>query len=307
MRAAAALLTVALLVPCPQRTTAQDSAARVFATHALALRVAGIAGEGPASAALAEMPGMPLSGAEAWLPLLWAPFFENAIVKLGRVQSDAPVALYYNPLLDIALLSVWEPRQRQYHVASIRALPGEHLAEPEAAVTARPPWMADENDPIDALSRTAAARLDIFRRTHPVSALEAGHDDITFAAAAAGLRAVVPRLVWNSGRRAQWAAETEPWLWPVLTVIEEALAARDASALSAAAPDTDAETAAALARLPRPFIARLGLDMVLDGGGGERLLIGSGPEDGDIYVLVSCRLDGDACTLRRFLLVSVLE
>ena len=70
------------------------------------------------------MPGVPLTGAEASLPVLWTPFFENVIVKLGRVQSDAPVALYYNPLLDIALFTVWERRQTQYRVTSIRALPG---------------------------------------------------------------------------------------------------------------------------------------------------------------------------------------
>lgn len=116
-----------------------------------------------------------------------------------------------------------------------------------------------------------------------------------------------PRLAWNAARRAQWAAETEPWLDPALTGIEGALGAHDASALLAAAPDTDSETAAALAELPRAFIERLTLDMVLGGDGEERLLIGSVREDGAIYVLALCRLDGGgACALRRFLLVSLL-
>ena len=47
--------------------------------------------------------------------------------------------------------------------------------------------------------------------------------------------------------------------------------------------------------------------MVLDTGGEERLLIGSRPDDGDVYVLVLCRLEGDTCALRRFALASLLE
>ena len=306
MRVAGTLAMAALLVPCPANVAAEESAPRVFAAHALDLRAAGVAGEARAAAVLAGIPGVPLTGAEESLLVLWTPFFENAIVKLGRVQSSAPVALYYNSLLDVAVFTVWERQQRQYQVASIRALPGEHLADPKADVPTRPPWMAEDRGPIDALSRIAAGRLDVFRRAHPASARDAGRDDITFAAAAAGMRAALPRLVWNAVRRAQWAAETEPWLGPALAGIEKVLAARDTSVLAAAAPDTDAETAAALARLPREFIARLALDMVLDGGGEERLLIGSVPDEGDIFVLVVCRLDGDACALRRFLLASVL-
>ena len=167
--------------------------------------------------------------------------------------------------------------------------------------------MAEQDGPLDALSRITAARLGVFRRAHPASARDAGGDTTTFAAAAAGLRAALPRLAWNAVRRAQWADESESWLDSVLTGIEGALAAHDASALLAAAPDTDADTAAALAELPRAFTERLTLDMVLDSDGQERLLVGSVPEDGDIYVLALCRLDGGgACALRRFLLVSLL-
>ena len=305
LRVVAALSAAFLLVPSSVRAE-DELSARVFAAHALDLRAAGVAGEARATAVLAEMPGVPLTGADASLAILWAPFFENAIVKLGRVQSDAPVALYYNPLLDIAVFTVWERREGQYHVASIRALPGENLADSEATVATRPPWMAEENGPVDALSRITAARLDVFRHAHPASARDAGRDHLTFAAAAVSLRAALPRLAWNAVRRAQWAAQTEPWLEPALTGIEDALAARDASVLLTEAPDTDAETAAVLAQLPRVFTERLTLDMVLGGDDEERLLIGSVREDGDIYVLVLCRLDGDACALRRFLLVSLL-
>ena len=137
-QAIVSLLTAVLLIPWCTRSAAEESAARVFVAHSLDLRAAGVAGEARATAVLADMPGVPFKGAEESLPALWAPFFENAIVKLGRVQSDAPAALYYNPLLDIAVFTVWERRQGQFRVASIRALPGEHLADPEAVVTPRP-------------------------------------------------------------------------------------------------------------------------------------------------------------------------
>ena len=81
--------------------------------------------------------------------------------------------------------------------------------------------------------------------------------------------------------------------------------ARDAGVLTAAAPHTDPQTAQALAGLSAAFAARLTLDMVLPAGERERLLIGSLPEDGDVYVFVQCRLSGGACVLRRFALLSL--
>ena len=34
-------------------------------------------------------------------------FFENAMVKVGRLNATVPVVLYYNPLLDVALFTLW--------------------------------------------------------------------------------------------------------------------------------------------------------------------------------------------------------
>ena len=96
-------VTLAFLLPAlivtavhPIRAAAQESSARLFATHALALRAAGVAGEGPAAKVLAAMPGAGMAGDGESLSALWRPFFANAIVKLGRLRSPAPVALYYN-------------------------------------------------------------------------------------------------------------------------------------------------------------------------------------------------------------------
>ena len=300
------LAMAALTIVIPPACKAAEPDARLFAAHALALRAAGVAGDESAQDFLAGLPGAGAVAEEA-LPVLWRPFFENAIVKLGRLQSPAPVALYYNPLLDVAVFSLWEQHENTYRAVLARALPGERLGDPDAGVAPRPRWMAAEDGPIEALARITAARLGTFRRMHPAQNRDGGIDRIPFAAAAADLRAVAPRLAGNVVRRALWAADTVPWMQRALTEIEEALAARDAADLMAAAPHTDADAAAAIAALPAEFTARLTLDMALDAGGHERLLIGSLPDDGAVYVFVLCRVQGDACVLSRFVLASVLE
>ena len=273
-----------------------------FAAQALALRTAAIERSDAATKILATIPG---SAPEDVLPGLWHSFFENTIVKLGRLRAPVPVALYYNPLLDIALITLWEQQDGHYRVAAIRALPGERLAVPTATVSDQPAWMLAD-DPITTLARVTATRLDTFRQTHPANAQDAaGRNGLTFAAAAANMRAALPRLLWNAGIRTQWTAETEPWLFPVLAQIDQALAARTATALTAAAPDTDTTIADAIAGLPAAFAANLTLDMVLPAGNQKRLLIGSMPDDGDVYLFVLCRMEGTDCILRRFMLSSL--
>ena len=296
--------SMVLAAALPARSSGEAPGARLFAAHALALRAEGAGATGTAAVVLASMPGSGRVGDEL-LPLLWSPFFENAIVQLGRLGSLAPVALYYNPLLDVAVLARWEKQGEGYRVASVRALPGERLGEPGAAAPLLPEWMGAGDGALDALARTAAARLAVFRRAHPANESTAGRDGTTFASAAADMRAVLPRLVWNAASRAQWTEEMGSWLRPALAEVEAALDTSDAGAPAVAAPETDAETAQALAELPPAFASRLVLDLVLPAGERERLLIGSLPEDGAVYVFVQCRLGAEACALRRFTLLSV--
>ena len=295
-------LTMGVMLGVVADAAAEQPDPKRFAAQALALRTAAIERNDAATKILATIPGSAPADA---LPGLWAPFFENAIVKLGRLRAPVPVALYYNPLLDIALITDWEQRDGHYRVATIRALPGERLAVPTATIPDQPAWMVAD-DPITTLARVTAARLDTFRQTHPASAQDvAGRNGLTFAAAAANMRTALPRLLWNAGLRTQWTAETEPWLFPVLAQIDQALAARTTAALTAAAPDTDTTIADAIASLPAAFAAHLTLDMVLPAGNQKRLLIGSMPDDGDVYLFVLCRMEGTDCILRRFMLSSL--
>ena len=282
-------------------TAAQAQDERVFAAHALAFRSAAVDGTNATTEVLATMPG---AGPAKALPLLWRPFFENAIVKLGRVRASAPVALYYNPLVDLALVTFWERRGALYRIVSIRALPGERLDDPGAPVPEYPGWLAAD-DPVAALAGTAHERLSAFRRAHPAEALDAGRDEVTFRAAASDMHSAQPRFTWLLAMRTQWAAGTAAWLPSALAAIDEVMAAGNAGTVLAGAPDTDAETAAALAALPARYADGLTLDLTLEADGSERLLIASSVHDRDIYVLVLCRLEASACALRRLSLLSL--
>ena len=280
----------------------ERSDARRFLAHALALRVAGHEGEG--SAVLSRIPGGLARGSAG---KLWQPFFGNAMVALGRLNSSSPAALYYNPLLDIAISTIWERWEGGWRVAAVRALPGERLNDPRGTVPLHPSWVTAGENPLDTLVAVVDARLAAFHRMHPPGSSVPARVATTFAADAADARAARPRLLWHARQRIRWASDAETWLGPTLAAIARTLSARDARAVRSAAPATDFATAEAIAGLPRGLASRLVLDMVLGAGGHRRLLIGSLPEDGEMYFVVLCRQDGAACALRRIILLSVLD
>ena len=285
---------------------ATDSPARLFAASALAFHKAALAGEGSAMSVLSAMPGAAtVSGAV--LPALWGPFFENTVVRLGRLNASVPVALYLNPLLDVALFTLWQRQGDSYVVHRARVLPGERLDGTRGSVSLFPAWIATKSPPTPALVRIAAQRLEQFGRRHPVEARAPGRAMSTFATAAANARAAMARLAWNTAQRSTWTDERLPWLTATLSRIENALNSGDAASLTALAPETDAGTAAALVQLPRGFVERLSLDMVLGAAGNGRLLVGSIPEEGGVYVFAACRMADGVCELRRLALLSVTE
>ena len=284
-----------------------ETTVRNFAANVLALRQAGVAGDVEATAVLAILPGSQVVKVDELAPL-WRPSFANTIVTLGRLSSPEPVALYYDPLIDIALLAFWRQQQDGWRVVRARALPGERLDDRNAMAGLEPSWLSSQEAGIDTLTRVVAARLKAFHLAHPADAREPSRKSVTFASAAADTRAALLRLAWNAAQRALWTEELPLWLRPLLLQIESAMASRDPIALSTMAPETDAETSTVLAVLPAAFARELELDMIVSEEGDTRLLIGSLPTDGDVYVMVLCRLVvGGDCEPRRLMLVSLLE
>lgn len=109
---------------------------------------------------------------QAMRPLLWSLFFRNSIVKLGHLTSEAPVAGYYNPLLDIFVLTRWERQTpRRYSLHSIRALPGDQFGgnlSSNGDLTG-PPWLREEGANVfPALRTITQRRLDEFDENFPL-------------------------------------------------------------------------------------------------------------------------------------------
>lgn len=285
---------------------ADSESARIFAAQALALRTAGTIGIVPAQEFLEAMPGSGLAS-EVPLRFLWTSFFKNSIMKLGRLNSSSPIALYYNPLLDIGVLAYWQKQEDGYHISTIRATPGERISYSDASVSLQPSWMRAEN-PVGELSATTKTRLDAFRLANPAKSQDAARNTVSFAAAANDMRVVLSRLALDAEMRTSWTEDDMPWLFRALEEVEKALTARDPDILMSVSPDTNKETVAALSSLPPGYAENLTLDAALRAGDVHRLLIGSSPEDGDIYVLVLCRLtSAELCELQRFELISLVE
>ena len=303
--AVAVALAAGLLAFQPQARAA-DSAPRQLAEQALALRAGGLSGGAGTMDMLAAVPGARALDRQA-LAVLWRPFFSNAVVQLGRMASSGPVALYLDPVLDIAIIAYWRNEGDGFVLASAHALPGARLLDGAAEAAILPPWLSAREDPVGAMAADMAERLAAFGRQHPADGTEAGRNPTRFAAAAGDFRALLPRLAWMATQRARWTDGSLPWLEAVLARVEAALAARDADALLAAAPRTNREMARILAELPGGFVSALALDMVLETAGSQRILIGSLPDDGDAYVVALCNLEGDGCALRSLSLMSLTE
>lgn len=298
---AAIALSLTVMVDGLAAAATERSESNQFVAHVLALRV--VAVEGGGAAVLSRIAGRPARSPQKEL---WQPFFQNAMVALGRLRSPSPVALYYNPLIDVAIVTIWAQREGAWQVASIRVLPGERLDGGRDPVPRRPSWVTEDDEPIGTLAATVATRFAAFHRSHPPRSSEGTRVTTTFAADAADARAAWPRLSWLPRQRVRWASGSEAWLRPTLAAITRILSAGDPATVKAAAPATDSTTAEAVAGLPRGFADRLVLDMVLAAGGGRRLLLGSLPEDGHVYFLVLCRLTGADCRLRRIVMLSLL-
>lgn len=105
-------------------------------------------------------------------PLISALFFRDSIVRVSGINSPAPIAFYYHPLMDVIVVTKWELRDnRRYELVEIVAVPGE-FTEGRNMVDPRPRWLTSQQRPyMEELKRTAPARLAKLANQFPLQDL----------------------------------------------------------------------------------------------------------------------------------------
>lgn len=203
---------------------------------------------------------------------LWSHFMEGAIVKLGHLPSEAPVVMYYNPLVDVAVLTVWAARPRRYDLTSFRAVPGERIRDGEAGFALAPDWRLAER-PLGALRESAAARLATFGAAYPVESARiirpSPPDRPGKIASQAGAEA---RLLAYVDELNQTAARDD--VEQIEAALRAAASDQTASDQTAAAATVQGPARAVLAGLPEAARRLLTVRHALTDGGAAAVLFG---------------------------------
>ena len=283
-----------------------------FERQVLEIRDSVLAANDTALSVLSRVPGIgsaielnaPDDVSSAALEAMWIPFFENALIEMIHEETAGPTAIYYNPLMDVAMYTRWEPNpEGNYRIAQLSVMPGEYLQDVDATVPYLPQWMTAQ-DPFAELEGISTKRLHAFRTFEEASRRNL-QDGTTYSDAADSFLVAEPRLTQSLIWRLEW--RNLDWLPLTLATIQAALNAADGDALLAAAPATHPETASFIAELPDGFAEKLILDLILEDGGPNRILLGSGRYDGGTYVCASCEITGNACVLGGISILTVVR
>ena len=109
------------------------------------------------------------------LSMSWTQFFRNSIVKVGCLPSDQPVALYYNPIYDIGVLTLWKNKEnRRFDLVSMQALSGECISDLKCQAVPLVPAWATTKDKLftQSIKNTTAQRLSAFAAQFPIDRAE---------------------------------------------------------------------------------------------------------------------------------------
>ena len=163
----AAIAFMALQEPTTAPTSPDPRKALIDAATTRALGI-----ESPAAIRL-QLDAMPVGvldrnpDAQQYRETLWSLFFKGSLLKLGDLASERPLALLYNPLLDIALVQGCEVAANGQPVKcdTLCALPGEALAG-GAVTPAGPDWLVAD-DPLLQLQQLTSTRVRSFEQAHP--------------------------------------------------------------------------------------------------------------------------------------------
>ena len=282
-----------------------------FERQVLEIRDSILAADDAALSVLSRVPGIgsvielnaPDDVSSAALEAMWIPFFENALIETIQQEPAGPTAIYYNPLMDVAMYTRWEPNPEGNHrIAQLSVMPGEYLQDADATVSYLPQWMKAK-DPFAELEGISTKRLHAFRTFEEASRRNLT-DGTAYGDAADSFLVAEPRLTQSLIWRLEW--RNLDWLPLTLATIQAALNAADSDTLLAAAPDTHPETASFIMELPDGFAEKLILDLILEDGGSNRILLGSARYDGGTYVCASCEIAGNACVVGGISILTVV-
>lgn len=169
---AAMTVSMAIQRGPPEKAGGAENAAEAAYRKAITYRALGI--EAP-ELLLEQMRAMPqgIMGSEGkdltYRSRAWSIFYRGSLTKMGRVGSASPVILYYNPVLDTALVvgCASQPSTPSSVCRISCAFPGEVLVN-DRHLQRRPAWVG-EKDALRALVRSANSRLLSFVQRHPAN------------------------------------------------------------------------------------------------------------------------------------------
>jgi hypothetical protein len=98
---------------------------------------------------------------------IWSFFLKGTLIKLGRINSPNPIIVFYNPLMDVALVQGCHYNEAVIKCDQACALPGESMDNFKAARA--PAWLLAKL-PMDAFEHTAGIRMAVFERDQPADA-----------------------------------------------------------------------------------------------------------------------------------------
>ena len=102
----------------------------------------------------------------------WQLFFQGSLLKAGRLSSTTPLAIHYNPVLDVALIQGCGTGANPPRASGCRqqfcALPGEALSGTRVKGLG-PEWLS-EPQPLEALVAVSRSRISGFEAAHPADA-----------------------------------------------------------------------------------------------------------------------------------------
>jgi hypothetical protein len=156
--------------PAPTPTLPFTPQPGVVLQNAVLTRALGIESPRAITPQLDAMPKGVITRDQSTLPqrlTIWSFFLKGTLIKLGRLNSPNPVIVFYNPLVDVALVQGCHYDRAVIKCDQACALPGESMDNLKAARV--PAWLL-EKLPMDAFERTAGIRMAVFERDQPADA-----------------------------------------------------------------------------------------------------------------------------------------